>query len=138
MPLTLTPATLSAAATLTGLRALASAYESATRQLDGILDGIIALPDADLAELGNAMGAEQMEQLLAAHAAQVAGVNQLSAATQQIIAALENREPAAPRLASTASLTERLAAQNREIIAADGVFSVVTHPAPQPPEDPQP
>ena len=136
MPLTLTPATRAAAGTLTGLRALASAYESATRQLDAMLDAILGLADADLAELANAMGAEQMTQLLSAHAAQVAAVNSLTTGAQTTIAALEDREPTTPRQASTATLDERLAAQHRAIELTDSGWIVKPLPKPeQPPAD---
>jgi hypothetical protein len=131
MPLTLTPTQKSAASILQGLKDLASVYEHATRHLDGVMDGIIALPNDQLADLGNEIGATDLGNLLAAHAAQVAGVNQLANGIEQIIASVEGREPTEIRTASTLSLYERLAQQSREIIVADGVFSVSAIPEPE-------
>ena len=124
MPLQLTAPQKSAAAILTGLRSLASEYEAATRQLDGIMDGIVALPNEPLAALGNEIGPTDLAALLAAHAAQVAGVNALAAGVETIIASVEQREAGEIRQASTASLYDRLASQNREITLTEGVFSV--------------
>jgi len=132
MPLQLTAPQKSAAAILTGLRSLASDYESATRQLDGIMDGIVALPNDPLAALGNEIGPTDLAALLAAHAAQVAGVNALAAGVEQIIASVEQRAPGEIRQASTASLYERLAAQGREIVLEVGTFAVTDI---QPPEE---
>ncbi len=134
MPLTLTAPQKSAASILQGLRDLASVYEHATRHLDGVMHGIIALPSDQLADLGNEIGATDLGNLLAAHAAQVAGVNQLAQGIEQIIASVEWREPTEIRTASTLSLYERLAQQSREIIVTDGVFSVspIAEPEPQP------
>jgi len=124
MPLTLTPTQKSAASISQGLKELASVYEHATRHLDGVMDGIIALPSDQLADLGNEIGATDLGNLLAAHAAQVAGVNQLAQGIEQIIASVEGREATEIRTASTLSLYQRLAQQSREIIVTDGVFSV--------------
>ena len=124
MPLQLTAPQKSAASILTGLRSLTSEYEAATRQLDGILDGITALPNEPLAALGNEIGSTDLASLLAAHAAQVAGVNALATGVESIIASIEQRDPGDIRTASEATLYERLATQNREIVLTDGVFSV--------------
>jgi hypothetical protein len=124
MPLQLTEPQKSAAAILTGLRSLASDYEASTRQLDGIMDGITALPNDHLAAIGNEIGPTDLDALLAAHAAQVAGVNQLAAGVESIIASVEQRAPGEIRQASTASLYDRLAAQGREIVLEDGVYTV--------------
>lgn len=132
MPLTLTPTQKSAASILQGLKDLASTYEHSTRHLDGIMDGIIYLPSDQLADLGNEIGPVELQSLLDAHAAQVAGVNSLAAGVEQIIASIEARQPAETRTASTATLYERMATQGREIVLTDGVFSVIDIPAPEP------
>ena len=88
------------------------------------MDGITALPNDPLAALGNEIGETDLAALLAAHAAQVAGVNALAAGVEQIIASVEQREPGEIRQASTTSLYDRLAAQGREIVLTAGVYTV--------------
>ena len=124
MPLTLTAPQKSAAEILAKLRALQSYYTQPAIVLDGILDGIAALPNEPLAALGNEIGPNDLAALLAAHAAQVAGVNALAAGVEAIIASVEQREAGIIRTASTASLYDRLASQNREITLTEVVFSV--------------
>jgi hypothetical protein len=124
MPLTLTAPQKSAAEILAKLRALQSYYAQPAIVLDGIMDGITALPNGPLADLGNEIGPLDLQSLLAAHAAQVQGVNALAAGVEQIIASIEQREPGDIRAASAASLYDRLAAQGREIVLEDGIFTV--------------
>jgi hypothetical protein len=137
MSLTITPQQKAAAGVLAGLRALAGAYQSATRQLDSILSGILALPDDALAAFGNEIGEAEMTLLLDAHAFQVATVNALVTGTEAMQAGIEQREPTAQRLASAATLEERLAAQRRILSIDNGVFSVTTLP-PEPEPEPAP
>lgn len=124
MPLQLTTTQKSAAAILSGLKELAGIYESATRHLDGVMNGIIALPSDDLAALGNEIGETDLTNLLAAHSAQVSGVNQLAQGVEAIIASIEQREPSETRAANTMSIYDRLAEQGRQIVVNEGVFSV--------------
>jgi hypothetical protein len=62
----------------------------------------------------------------------VAGVNALAAGVETIIASVEQREAGFVRGASTSSLYDRLAAQGREIVLEDGIYSVIDTPASEP------
>lgn len=126
MPLTLTPAQITAASILDNLKKLKSQYEHPSISLDNIMNDIVSLPNNILADLGNQIGPSDLNQLLEAHAAQVNGINQLSLGIEQIIASIEQRQPSETRTASTSSLDERLLSQGREIVLNnEGVFSVV-------------
>ena len=141
MSLTITPQQKAAAGVLSGLRALAGTYQTATRQLDSILSGILGLSEDDLAAMGNMIGAEEMTRLLEAHATQCATVNALVTGTEAMQAGIEQREPTAQRLASTATLVERLADQRRVMTYENGAFIVMTlppEPAPAPAPEPEP
>ncbi|MFZ9960569.1 MAG: hypothetical protein ACO3GP_09270 [Candidatus Limnocylindrus sp.] len=137
MPLTITPQQKAAAGVLAGLRALAGTYQTTTRQLDSILSGILSLSDDDLAAMGNMIGEAEMTRLLDAHAFQVATVNALVTGTEAMQAGIEQRDPTPQRLASTATLVERLAEQRRVLTIKDGVFVVTTLP-PEPEPEPLP
>ena len=140
MPLTLTKSQQAAANVLQSLKALRGAYESASRHLDSTIDGLISLDNTNLAEIGNAMGIDQMNELLSAHSQQVAGCNSLSQGTELIFAALTQSAPSNIRLANTDTLEQRLAAQYRSIVIDPntGVFSVINleRPVDPPIEEP--
>lgn len=124
MPLQLTPVQTAAAEILAALKRLKSQYEQPMMTLDAIMNGIIALPSDDLAALGNVIGETDLTNLLAAHAAQVTGANQLAQGVETIIASIEQRDPAEVRQANASSIYERLAEQGREIVNTGGVFTV--------------
>jgi hypothetical protein len=140
MPLALTTTQQAAASVLAGLRALRGSYESASRHLDSMINGLLGLSNDDLAAIGNEMGPEQMTALLTAHAQQVAGCNALALGTAEIIAALTQAPVVPGRLANTATLEARLAAQYRAIVPdpQTGLLSVVDLPRPEPEPEPIP
>jgi hypothetical protein len=140
MPLALTTTQQAAASVLSGLRALRGSYESASRHLDAIFNGLLGLSNDDLAAIGNEMGPEQMTALLTAHAQQVGGCNSLATGTAEIIAALTQSAVTPGRLANAATLEARLAEQYRAIVPDPntGLLTVIDLPRPEPEPEPQP
>jgi hypothetical protein len=133
MPLYLTTTQQAAAGVLSGLRSLRSSYQYASRNLDLILGGLLALPNDDLAAIGNEMGPEQMTVLLTAHGQQVAGCNALATGTAEIIAALTQTTPDVGRLAHVGTLESLLAEQGRAIVTdpETGIVTVINLPPPE-------
>ncbi len=99
---------------------------------------VMSLSDADLAEWLNEQ-CEEAETLFAAHAALGAAINGASHVVVTTLAASNISAPSAS--VDVRPVPEKLAEHRREIITTDGVFAVVTHPAPKPEpatEEPQP
>ena len=132
MPLQ-TPTTLAAAQMADAAVNARSHYAAAASQLNAINRTILAMPNDQLAEFGNALGPAEMAALTTSHAAQGDGLNALLDGINAVLAA----SGIAPVTAAvdTRPLAEKLAEQRREIVLTDGVFSVVDFP---PVEEPEP
>lgn len=132
MPLQ-TPTTLAAAQMADAAVNARSHYAAAASQLNAINRTILGMPNASLAEFGNTLGPVEMELLTSSHAAQGDGLNALIDGINAVLAA--SGIPPVTASVDTRPLAEKLAEQRREIVLADGVFSVVDFP---PVEEPTP
>jgi hypothetical protein len=134
MPLQ-TPTTLAAAQMADAAINARSHYAAAASQLDSINRTILSMPNDQLAEFGNTLGPVEMELLTSSHAAQGDGLNQLIGGINAVLSA--SGIPAVNAAVDTRPLADKLAEQRREIVLADGVFSVVDF-APEPEPEPEP
>jgi hypothetical protein len=131
MPLQ-TPTTLAAAQMADAAVNARSHYAAAAGQLNAINSTILGMPNDQLAAFGNALGPQEMEALTSSHAAQGEGLNALIAGINAVLSA--SGIPPVTASVDTRPLAEKLAEQRREIVLADGVFSVVDFPAEPEPE----
>jgi hypothetical protein len=134
MPLQ-TPTTLAAAQMADAAVNARSHYAAAAGQLNGVTRIILGMPNDQLAEFGNTLGPVEMEALTSSHAAQGEGLNQLIGGINAVLSA--SGIPAVNAAVDTRPLADKLAEQRREIVLADGVFSVVDF-APEPEPEPEP
>jgi hypothetical protein len=135
MPLQ-TPTTLAAAQMADAAVNARSHYAAAAGQLNAINHTILGMPNDQLAEFGNDLGPVEMEALTSSHAAQGEGLNQLIGGINAVLGA--SGIPPVSAAVDTRPLAEKLAEQRREIVLADGVFSVVDFPEPEPEPEPEP
>lgn len=136
MPLQ-TPTTLAAAQMTEAAVNARSHYAAAASQLNSINRTILGMPNDQLAEFGNALGPAEMAALTTSHAAQGDGLNALLDGINTVLAA--SGIPAVSASVDTRPLSDKLAEQRREIVLADGVFSVVDFPPlPEPEPEPEP
>ena len=138
MPLTTSPSQIAAAEILGELRYISGEYSSAANRLNRITQHILGLDNTSLAAFGNALGALEMQRLIATHNAQGAAVNDLLASVQFVLAEAQAGTllpvpESIPQVVDVRPLADKLAEQGREILTSElGVFSVVDLPAPEP------
>lgn len=136
MPL-LTPSQLAAGEITDHARNLVSHYEAACYQLGKVTEILLALNNDDLAAFGNSLGPDEMDSLLTVHATQGAGLNALLAGANAVLATVGI--PAATASVDVTPFADKLAAQRREIVLTDGLFTVVDFPLePEPDPTPEP
>lgn len=130
------PNTITAARLLAEIREVRGCHEKTTRHLDSMVSILLSLSNDELAGFGNHLGPQEMNDLLAAHAAQCVGVATLADMAEAVVAAAEGRDPIEPRRADSRPFADKLAEQYRAIVF-DGVsFSVVDLERPPEPELP--
>ena len=112
-----------------------SHLSAAVYQLNQINQIILALNDSDLADFGNALGLEEMQNLSGLHATYGSNLNDLVAGLDGVLDSV--CYPLSGYSVDIRPLAEKLAEQNRRIEVSDaGAFSVV--PIPPPVIEPEP
>jgi hypothetical protein len=135
MPL-LAPHQLAAGQITDLARNLVSHFSAGTYQLNKITEILLALNNDNLAAFGNSLGPAEMEGLLTVHATQGAGLNALIVSANAVLATVGL--PAATAAVDVTPFNDKLALQRREIVLADGVFTVVDFPPVVVPEEEAP
>lgn len=134
MPL-LTPNQLAAGEITDHAKNLVAHYGASAYQLNKVTEILLALNNDDLAAFGNSLGPAEMEGLLTVHATQGAGLNALLAGANAVLATVGI--PAATASVDVTPFADKLAAQRREIVLTDGLFTVVDFPPePEPEQEP--
>ena len=110
---------------------IASHLAAAARAANEQTATAMALSDADLSDWLNAQGAE-LDALFAAHAELGQAINTASEVAVSTLSASGINAPAG--IVDIRPVSEKLAAQNRQIQVVDGIFSVTTLP-PETPQD---
>lgn len=126
MPLIQSPSSLAASRILDLVQNTRSHYSACVGLLNAITAEILSLGNEDLAAFGNALGPIEMQSLTTAHAEQGSALNALLTGVNAILA--QSGIEATSVSVDVRPLSEKLADQNREIVLADGVFSVVGLP----------
>jgi hypothetical protein len=122
MPLIQSPASLAASRIVDLVLSTRSHYIAAAGLLNAVTSEILALGNDDLAAFGNALGPLEMGTLTTAHADQGNALNALMSGVNAILA--QSGIPLHQAAVDTRPLAEKLSDQGREIVFADGVFSV--------------
>ena len=136
MPLIQSKSAAAAASILARVQNLAGNYNACATHLNAIVQDVLAMSDADLAEFCNEQGPAGLNELTTLHAEHGAAITELSAAAAATLADSGVAWPAS--LVDVRPLGEKLAEQWREMTFADGVFAVVAIPQPEPPPAPEP
>lgn len=126
-------ATLAASAILTDIRKLRASYLLSVDHLNSVVRNFLSLPDADLAEFGNMMDPQEMQQLLGLHAQLGDGTNKSLVAVETLLATLERRAPNIPKQVDVRPLSDKLAGQKREMLP-DKTGKWTIRPIAYPPE----
>jgi hypothetical protein len=112
-----------------------SHLSAAVYQLNQINRTILDLNDSDLADFGNHLGFEDMQNLSGLHAAYGGNLNDLVAGLDGVLDSASY--PLSGHSVDIRPLAEKLAEQNRKIEVSDaGAFSVVQIPLPDPVVEP--
>jgi len=122
MPLIQSPSSLAASRIVDLVLSTRSHYIAAAGLLNAVTSEILALGNDDLAAFGNALGPLEMGTLTTAHADQGNALNALMSGVNAILA--QSGIPLHQAAVDTRPLAEKLSDQGREIVFADGVFSV--------------
>ena len=130
MPLIQSPSQSAAASILSRVQHLAGNYAASATHLNAIVRDLMALDDADLAEFANEQGPAGLNELTSLHLEHGTAITELSAAAAATLADSGLVWPAS--IVDVRPLSEKLAEQGREMTFADGVFSVVQLPQPEP------
>jgi hypothetical protein len=126
MPLIQSPSQAAAASILSRVQHLAGNYNACATHLNAIVQDVLAMSDADLAEFCNDLGPQGLGELTTLHAEHGAAISELSAAAASMLAESGIVWPAS--VVDVRPLGEKLAEQGREMTFADGVFSVTPIP----------
>ena len=112
-----------------------SHLSAAVYQLNQINRTILDLNDSDLADFGNHLGFEDMQNLSGLHAVYGGNLNDLVAGLDGVLDSASY--PLSGHSVDIRPLAEKLAEQNRKIEVSDaGAFSVVQIPLPEPVVEP--
>lgn len=122
MPLIQSKSAAAAASILARVQQLAGNYQAAASHLNAIVQDVLALDDADLAEFANEQGPEGLNELTSLHLAHGEAITELSAEAAATLADSGILWPAS--LVDVRPLGEKLAEQGRELVLVNGVFSV--------------
>lgn len=128
MPLIPSKSATAAASILSRVQHLAGHYNAAASHLNAIVRDLLALGDDDLAAFANEQGPNGLNELTTLHAEHGAAITELSAAASDMLADSGIVWPAS--LVDVRPLSEKLAEQGREMVFADGAFTV--QPIPEP------
>lgn len=124
MPLIQSKSAAAAASILARVQQLAGNYQAAASHLNAIVQDVLALDDADLAEFANEQGPDGLNELTSLHLAHGTAITELSAEAAATLADSGIFWPAS--LVDVRPLGEKLADQGRELVLVDGAFSVQT------------
>lgn len=130
MPLIQSPSQAAAASILSRVQHLAGNYNAAASHLNAIVQDVLAMSDADLAEFCNDLGPQGLGELTTLHAEHGASITELSQAAAAMLFDSGIVWPAS--VVDIRPLGEKLAAQGRTLTFVDGVFSVQPLPEPEP------
>lgn len=130
MPLIQSKSATAAASILARVQLLAGNYQAAAAHLNAIVRDVLALPDDDLAAFCNDLGPAGLNQLTSLHLAHGTGITQLSQEAAATLADSGVLWPAS--VVDVRPLGDKLAEQGRELVFANGVFSVQALPQPEP------
>lgn len=111
-----------AASILARVHQLAGNYQAAASHLNAIVQDVLALDDADLAEFANEQGPDGLNELTSLHLAHGEAITGLSAEAAATLADSGILWPAS--LVDVRPLGDKLADQGRELVFVDGAFSV--------------
>lgn len=136
MPLIQSPSQAAAASILARVQHLAGNYNAAGTHLNAIVQDVLAMSDADLAEFCNDLGPQGLGELTTLHAEHGASITELSQASAAMLFESGIVWPAS--VVDVRPLGEKLAEQGREMTFADGVFAVSQLPQPEPAPQPEP
>ena len=126
MPLIQSKSAAAAASILSRVQHLAGNYNAAATHLNAIVQDVLAMSDADLAEFCNNLGPQGLGELTTLHAEHGAAITELSAAAAATLADSGVTWPAS--VVDVRPLSDKLAEQGREMTFADGVFDVTPIP----------
>ena len=126
MPLLQSQATLAASQIIDYIINARSHYTAAASHLNNMTSTIIGLSNDNLAALGNNLGPAEMESLTTAHKQQGEALNSLIQGINTILT--ESGISSSGVIVDVRPLSEKLAAQRREIVLTDGVFQVLDFP----------
>lgn len=122
MPLIQSKSAAAAASILARVQQLAGNYQAAASHLNAIVQDVLALDNADLAAFANEQGPDGLNELTSLHFAHGTAVTELSAAAAATLADSGILWPAS--LVDVRPLGEKLADQGRELVFANGIFTV--------------
>lgn len=134
MPLIQSPSHAAAASILSRVQNLAGNYNAAASHLNAITNDLLALGDADLAAFANDMGPQGLNDLTSLHLLHGTSITQLSQEASDILDDSGVAWPAA--VVDVRPLSEKLAAQGREMTFTDGGFAIAPLPQPEPELEP--
>ena len=136
MPLIQSKSAAAAASILSRVQNLAGNYNACATHLNAIVQDVLAMSDADLAEFCNNLGPQGLGELTTLHLEHGASITELSQSSSTMLFDSGIVWPAS--VVDVRPLSEKLAEQGREMTFADGVFAVVEIPQPEPPPAPEP
>ena len=136
MPLIQSKSAAAAASILARVQHLAGNYNAAGTHLNAIVQDVLAMSDADLAEFCNDLGPQGLGELTTLHAEHGAAITELSQSSSAMLFESGIVWPASA--VDIRPLGEKLGEQNRELVFVDGVFAVQPIPAPEPEPEPAP
>ena len=136
MPLIQSPSQAAAASILSRVQHLAGNYNAAGTHLNAIVQDVLAMSNADLAEFCNDLGPQGLGELTTLHAEHGASITELSQSSSTMLFDSGIVWPAS--VVDVRPLGEKLAEQNRELVFVDGMFAVQPIPAPEPEPEPEP
>ena len=128
MPLIQSKSATAAASILSRVQHLAGNYNAAASHLNAITNDLLALGDDDLAAFCNEQGTDGMNELTEMHEAHGLMINSLSEEVSEMLADSGIAWPAS--MVDVRPLSDKLAEQGREMVFADGAFTV--QPIPEP------
>ena len=134
MPLIQSPSQAAAASILSRVQNLAGNYNACATHLNAIVHDVLALDDADLAAFCNDLGLQGLNDLTSLHLLHGSSITQLSQEAADILD--DSSVSWAPSSVDVRPLSEKLSAQGREVIFADGLFSIAPIPQPDPELEP--
>ena len=130
MPLIQSKSAAAAASILSRVQHLAGNYNAAGTHLNAIVQDVLAMSDADLAEFCNDLGPQGLGELTTRHAEHGASITELSQAAAAML--LESGIVWPASVVDVRPLSEKLAEQGRTLTFVDGVFAVAPLPEPEP------